>query len=68
MFHTKIKLLTQKNYTQGFIISNFLSAQTHLKLRNSNFFQVFVQIFEMQIRRKIFPKDMDPVSTCFVVF
>ena len=56
MFCTKIKILAQKNCTQSFIISKFLLAQTPVKLRNFNFFEVFVQIFEIHITQKIFPK------------
>ena len=59
-----------KNYTQGFIISNFLLVETG-RLRNlliltfiqtelySKFFQVFVYIFEIHIIRKMFPKLID---------
>ena len=52
MFDTKIKLVKQK--TQKFMISNVLLAQTQVKLKNSNFFHVFVQIFEINIIRKKF--------------
>ena len=51
-----------ENSTQSFINSNFLLVQTSVKLRNSNFFQAFAQIFEIYIIRKIFPKYMDPVT------
>ena len=70
-----------KNFIQGFIVLNFLLAQTSAKLRNSqifknwqlwyrlnysNFFQVFVHIFEKSaehIIRKIFLRFMDPVTS-----
>ena len=63
-----------KNYTQGFIISNFLLVETG-RLRNlliltfiqtelySKFFQVFVYIFEIHIIRKMFPKLIDTVAS-----
>ena len=71
-----------KNCTQGYIASKFFLMQTAAKLRNSqvhknyqlwyslnysNFFQVFVNIFQKHIIRKIFPKYMDPV-TCLMIF
>ena len=52
MFDTKIKILTRKT-SQSSIISNLLLPQTHVKLKNSNFFQVFIQIFEMHVIRKM---------------
>ena len=52
MFDTKIKLVKQK--TKKFMISNVLLAQTQVKLKNSNFFHVFVQIFEKHNSKKIF--------------
>ena len=67
-----------KNYTQGFVISNFLLVQTPGKLRNlliqencqfwyklnySNFFQALVCIFEIHLIRKIFPKYIDTFSS-----
>ena len=53
MFHTTVKILTQKSCPQSFIISKFLLAQNPVKLRNFNFFQVFVQIFGIHIIQKI---------------
>ena len=63
MFRTKIKFPTQKNCTESFIISKFLLAQTPMNLRNSNFFQASVQIFEIHIIWKIFSKYMDSVTS-----
>ena len=52
-----------KNWAQSLIISNFLLAQTPAKLKNPNIFHVFVQIFEMHVIQKIYPKYMDPVTS-----
>ena len=72
-----------KNYTKGFIVSNFLLVQTAAKLRNSqiydnyklsyslnysSFFQVIVHTFEKVIIRKIFPKYMDPTTSILLSF
>ena len=61
MFDTKIKLVKQK--TKKFMTSNVLLAQTQVKLKNSNFFHVFVQIFEINIIRKKISKYMDSVTS-----
>ena len=56
MFRTNIKIVTPKTVLKSFIISKFLLAQAPVKLRNFNFFLVFIQIFEMQITQKIIHK------------
>ena len=60
MSSTEIKLLTRKTVLK---VSNFLLAQTHAILKNFNFFHDFVQIVEITIIRKIFPKYMDSVTS-----
>ena len=37
--------------------------KTLIQLDYSNFFQVFVHIFEIDIIRKTYPKHMDPVTS-----
>ena len=56
MFRTELKILTQKYVLKVSLFQHFLLAQTPVKLRNFNFFHVFVQVFEIHIAQKIFPK------------
>ena len=56
----KLSFSREKLYSKFHYLKLFLP-QTHEKLKNSNFFQVFLQIFEIHIIRKIIPKYMDSV-------
>ena len=79
MFCTKNKLLTRNAYSRSHCFEFFISAdfakhrnsqifencQLRYSLNYSNFFQVFVHIFEKSeehIIRKIFPKFIDQVT------
>ena len=78
MLRTKIKLLAQRKlYSRLLSFKFFVSADsceaqkfinlgklpTLIQIKYSNFFQVFVYIFEIHLIPKIFPKYMDPVTS-----
>ena len=60
----KLCFLREKLYSKVYYVKLvIILRQTHVNLKNANFFQVFVQIFEMHIIRKVFLKYMDSVTT-----
>ena len=60
----KLSFSREKLYSKFYYIKLvIILPQTHVNLKNAYFFQVFVQIFEMHIIRKVFLKYMDSVTT-----